>query len=304
MASLPWLEPSVHQFQRLLQSGRMPHAVLVAVDTGLGARALLEALAASALCTALTPVGACGQCKSCQLFNAGNHPDFYPIEADGNQIKVDQIRSLIGKLATTAQQGGMRLAVIYGAERMNHAAANALLKTLEEPGEQTLILLHTDTPAQLLPTLKSRCQKLAFQAPDNRQIATWLSAQQLATDAMWALPIAGGPLKLADYLHNNYITVLEQFRIDWLSSLSTGHLCASLKDIREEQITDALKVLYVVLMDEVRRLSGINALAAAKVAGLSGEIMAVCHTLTTMPSVNYLALCHRIVSSYQGLKAE
>ncbi|WP_372872066.1 DNA polymerase III subunit delta' [Shewanella sp.] len=304
MASLPWLEPSIEQFQRLLQSSRMPHAVLVAVDTGLGARNMLDELAARALCTSLTPLGACGQCKSCQLYRAGNHPDFYPIEADGNQIKVDQIRALTGNLTTTAQQGGKRLATIYGAERMNHAAANALLKTLEEPGENTLILLHTDIPGQLLPTLKSRCQQLKFKAPDEQQINAWLVAQQLTTDAMWALPVAGGPLKLADYLHNNYITVLVQFRVDWLSSLSTGHLCASLRDIGEEQITDALKVLYIVLMDDVKRLSVINGLSAAKVASLSGEIMAVCHTLTTMPSVNYLALCHRIVSTYQRLKAE
>ncbi|MBT1445838.1 DNA polymerase III subunit delta' [Shewanella sp. JM162201] len=297
----PWFQPSFDKFLQLSAAGRLPHALLVGIEEGLGVNALLERMAGSALCLSVTPHGACGQCKSCQLLSAGNHPDFYRLVADGNQIKVDQVRSLIADFATTAQQGGKRVALIHGAERMNQAAANALLKTLEEPPANTLILLQSNTPARLLPTLRSRCQQLPFVAPDNHAIAAWLSREGLRADAIWALPVVGGPVKLAEYLQNNKMEVLERYRKDWRSSLSHGHLCASFNDISEEQITDVLKVLYSVLLEAVQELSLGNPIRAAKVAGLAGEIMAVCHTLTTMSSVNYLALCQKFVSSYQGL---
>ncbi|MCL2918700.1 DNA polymerase III subunit delta' [Shewanella litorisediminis] len=272
------------------------------MDEGLGAASLLGQLAQTALCTSPALSGPCGHCKSCQLFLAGNHPDFYPIKADGFQIKIDQIRELIGRLSTTAQQGGRRVAVIEAAERMNTASANALLKTLEEPGANTLIILHSNTPTRLLPTLQSRCQKLAFVAPNQRQIADWLTDQGLGCEALWCLPVVGGPIRLAEYLQNNYISVLENIRKDWRSSLSTGHLCASLKEIGEDQITDALKVLYVELMAVLAGAAKGNPLFASRLAGLAGEVMAVCHTLSTMPSVNYLALCQKIVSEYQRIK--
>ncbi|MFD1099985.1 DNA polymerase III subunit delta' [Shewanella litorisediminis] len=302
MTAIPWLSQPLADFTAMLTAGRMPHAVLVGVDEGLGAASLLGQLAQTALCTSPALSGPCGHCKSCQLFLAGNHPDFYPIKADGFQIKIDQIRELIGRLSTTAQQGGRRVAVIEAAERMNTASANALLKTLEEPGANTLIILHSNTPTRLLPTLQSRCQKLAFVAPNQRQIADWLTDQGLGCEALWCLPVVGGPIRLAEYLQNNYISVLENIRKDWRSSLSTGHLCASLKEIGEDQITDALKVLYVELMAVLAGAAKGNPLFASRLAGLAGEVMAVCHTLSTMPSVNYLALCQKIVSEYQRIK--
>ncbi|MBO6226629.1 MAG: DNA polymerase III subunit, partial [Shewanella sp.] len=152
-AQLPWLEGPRQAFLAQLTRQKMPHAQLVGIDSAYGGELLSVFMARAAMCLQPTPAGACGFCKSCQLFDAGNHPDFYHIAADGNQIKVDQIRELCTRLTATAQQSGMRVAIIHHSERLNSAAANALLKTLEEPGKDTLLILQSDTPARLMATV-------------------------------------------------------------------------------------------------------------------------------------------------------
>ena len=170
LSQLPWLHTPFERFAQLCNQNHHSHAQLLPVDEALGGYQLANEMAQMALCLNKTPEGACQQCKSCLLYQAGNHPDVHWVRKDGAQIKVDQIRELCQSLLHTAQQGGARVAVIENSERMNTAAANALLKTLEEPGDNTLLILQTDTPASLLPTITSRCQKIAF--VDNYQINT------------------------------------------------------------------------------------------------------------------------------------
>lgn len=177
---LPWLQPSFAQLLSQHQQDRLPHALLLQGIKGLGKLAFAQQLGQAVLC--LQPqadASACGQCKSCQLLAAGSHPDwqYLTLEEKASVIKVDQVRQLNEFCYKTAQVNGAKIVIIEPAEAMNINAANALLKTLEEPPEGTIIILLSHDSSRLLPTIKSRCQMLNFSVPELSQSQAWLSAQ-------------------------------------------------------------------------------------------------------------------------------
>lgn len=195
---LPWQQALWSQLTtRVLSEQSLPHALLAAGMQGMGKRAFVWRLVAWLLCRQRKnhPMGACAACESCQWLRSGTHPSLQvlpiarmPISTDhakdtekssssakdkkttkstsnsALKIKVDDIRALQPFIYQGGQ--GMRICVLDYAEQMTVAAANALLKTLEEPQAQVHLLLISDAPAQLLPTIKSRVQQLALQTID------------------------------------------------------------------------------------------------------------------------------------------
>ncbi|TCN83658.1 DNA polymerase III subunit delta' [Shewanella fodinae] len=301
--NLPWLHEAKQQFAAQRRQGMLPHAMLLPLAEADGGVALGQYMAALALCNAPLADEPCGHCKSCQLVNAGNHPDFHLLQADGNQIKVEQVRGLCQSLMNTAQQGGFRVALILRCERMTVAAANALLKTLEEPGAATLLVLQSDRPAALLPTVVSRCQQVKVARPSAVQLNQWLHSQypQLNEDLAWCLPIAGGALQLAQYVADGYAAELKKLKTAWQKSLESGHLSQKLSNLSAEQLFDALKLLYQVLQDEMHA-GLLDPLQQSQVAQLAARVMKDNQQLTLMSNVNYLALCQSYVLEYKRLK--
>jgi DNA polymerase-3 subunit delta' len=184
-----------------LQTQRLHHGLLFAAPAGYGKRALAEALAAAALCQQRQPDGhACGRCRACVLYAAGTHPDFarvtFELRDDGKprtEITVDQMRALSQRLAMSSQFGGLQIALIDPADRLNVSAANALLKTLEEPASSTIILLVADDAARLPATIRSRCQRIELRAPTRTEALAWLRGQRLdGADADAALDASLG----------------------------------------------------------------------------------------------------------------
>lgn len=191
------------RLQARRQRGALPHALLLCGPQGLGKRDFLRRFVRGLLCQHPQEGDACGTCRSCLLFAAGTHPDYvalsYGLRKDGVQrqdIVVDQIRDLSARLATSSQFGGWQVASIDPADAMNAAAANALLKTLEEPASQTMLILVADAPWRMPATIRSRCQRMDFQLPQREESLAWL--QQLGVqDAETALAAAGGNPGLA-----------------------------------------------------------------------------------------------------------
>jgi DNA polymerase III subunit delta' len=176
----PWLQDHWRQLRQAREQGRMPHALLLSGPRGVGKGAFAEALARALLCRAPDAEGqACGQCPPCLQGEAGSSPDFLRVspEEEGKAIKVDQVRELCAGLALTSHGGGFQVALVRPAERMNLNAANSLLKTLEEPTANTVLLLVTERPAQLPATIRSRCQQLVFPAPPRAEALAWLAGQ-------------------------------------------------------------------------------------------------------------------------------
>ncbi|HEY9132440.1 MAG TPA: DNA polymerase III subunit delta' [Dyella sp.] len=203
MMSMPWHAEHWQRVQARRARGAMPHALLLAGPAGLGKRDFLLRLVRGLLCQQAVGGEACGLCRSCQLFAAGTHPDYvslsYGLRKDGvqrSEIVVDQIRELSARLSMASQFGGWQIATIDPADAMNAAAANALLKTLEEPSPQTLLLLVADAPWRLPQTIRSRCQRIEFQLPSHEEALAWLTAEGVA-DAAAALDAANGNPGLA-----------------------------------------------------------------------------------------------------------
>lgn len=193
---LPWLHATYTQLVNRYVNKSLHHALLFSGPVGIGKHKLAETLAFDMLCKHPTPEGACGQCQSCQLRQAGNHPDYHVLESD-KQLGVDTIRSGITKLSGTAQMGGSKVLIIPQADSMTEAAANALLKTLEEPTNNTYLLLISDSLNRLMPTILSRCEKHTLSLPDTQSSLRYLQ-QQGITDASEALLQAYGhaPLRV------------------------------------------------------------------------------------------------------------
>lgn len=184
-------------WRQLASRGRHAHAYLLHGPAGIGKRALADRLMARLLCQQAEGVDACGQCKGCRLLAAGSHPDHFvlePEEAD-KPIKVDQIRELVAFVVQTAQLGGRKVVLLEPAEAMNLNAANALLKSLEEPSGDTVMLLVSHQPSRLLPTIRSRCMQQACPQPDRAASLAWLSRslpQGEADELDTLLTLAGG----------------------------------------------------------------------------------------------------------------
>lgn len=189
---------------------RLPHALLFHGRDGIGKLHLAQVLAQSLLCEQRTEKElACGTCAACAWFASGNHPDFRLIQPEAlapvaeeaeagegaeegkkkpsKQIKIEQIRALADFLNVGAHRSGHRVVLIHPAESMNPGAANALLKSLEEPSPGVVFVLVSHQPSKLLPTVRSRCQAFALALPAPELSLGWLKEQgSKATPALLA----------------------------------------------------------------------------------------------------------------------
>jgi DNA polymerase-3 subunit delta' len=194
-----WCESAWSLLAARAANGTLPHALLVCGPGGLGKRALVEMFVRARLCETPQDGRACGSCRTCKLLAAGTHPDRMRVKLEPNpktgvmrkEIVVDQIRELSARLAMSSQLDGWQVAVIDPADAMNAAAQNALLKTLEEPTEASLIVLVADQPWRLSATIRSRCQRIDLAAPPPGEALAWLHARGVeSADAV--LAAAGG----------------------------------------------------------------------------------------------------------------
>lgn len=215
----PWQADDWRQLQQL--SARLPHAILFHGAEGIGKTTFAERFAQALLCDARDADGhACGVCGSCGWFAQSNHPDYRCVrpealetagddaeatDEDGKKgakssktpskdIRIDQIRALADFMNISTHRHGLRVVLLYPAEALNAPAANALLKTLEEPPPGTVFLLVTHNPDRLLPTILSRCRKFALRMPVQQQALQWLQQQGVADADVWLAEQGGAPL--------------------------------------------------------------------------------------------------------------
>lgn len=192
----PWQQTMWQQLAR--HRDRLPHALLLTGTTGIGKAHFAETLAASLICPQPDQLHgmACGHCHACHLLAVGNHPDRLLVapEKAGKTIKVDAIRQLVQFNALSRYGQGAKVVIIDPADMMTDAAANALLKTLEEPTEGCYLIVISSHPNRLAATLRSRCQRYHFASPPRQVALDWLS-QQGVNEAALRLDLAiGAPL--------------------------------------------------------------------------------------------------------------
>jgi len=221
---LPWLADWLAAALRT-QRG---HAVVLHGPQGIGQWQLATTLAQAWLCDRSGGVSPpCGGCASCRLVQARSHPDLLvllpealqgplgwtsgDVEADvpesgsrskqpSKDIKVEAVRTAVAFAQTTAARDAGKVVVLHPAERMNAIAANALLKTLEEPAGSARFILSSAAPEALLPTIRSRCQSMSLRLPQTRQAIDWLAAQGVASPEIVLAAAGGQPLDALDWV--------------------------------------------------------------------------------------------------------
>jgi DNA polymerase-3 subunit delta' len=155
-------EKAKRLISRSLTAGRVPHAYIFRGPEGVGKRIFARGVAAAVNCRDSKRIGACGICSSCKKFRSMNHPDFLVVSPDKGVIKIDQIRRLTRELSYPPYESVMRVVVLEDVQTMRREAANSLLKTLEEPPENNLLILLAEASREILATLISRCQVIPF----------------------------------------------------------------------------------------------------------------------------------------------
>ena len=261
-APLPWQSAAWQQLYQRMQGGRLPHALLLYGVPGTGKLLFAKNFARLALCRAPDAGQACGSCPACAQFAAGSHPDFHLVRVpeDKTIISVAQMRDLIAELGLTSQHGGRRVAIVEPADAMNTAAANALLKTLEEPGAGTLLILVSSRPARLPATIRSRCQLLRMLPPARGQAADWLNRQKQRPDWPVLLGVAGGgPLAALELAESPQAgRRLELFEA--LAEVRAGRrnplACAKDWSAKENDLLLTLRLFQSWTMDLIRLESG------------------------------------------------
>jgi len=163
----PWQDAHWRRLDRLRINNQLAHAYLIAGSAGLGLRFFAEKFAHLLLCAQPEAGRACAECKQCVLSANNQHPDLLRVRPEGTSrvVKVEQIREASEFLSMTSHAGGPKIVIIEHSHQMNASAANALLKTLEEPNPDSYLLLVTESVSSMMATIRSRCQRLQFEAP-------------------------------------------------------------------------------------------------------------------------------------------
>ena len=252
MSGFPWQADQWHKLMDAHNRGRLHHALLLSGPEGIGTDEFATRFAARVLCHNSSGYDeACGSCKSCSLFMAGNHPDLMWVEPEspGKAIKVDAIRQVIDYINMRSHFGQQKLVIIRQAHNMNRHASNGLLKSLEEPPSESRLMLLAEKPSMLPVTIRSRCQRLEFPPVRSDQATGWLKEKLTMEqeELQELLSLAGGaPLRAIELAESGSL----QLQVEFLSELASlrSHPADPVKTARkwlesEQELVTTIKQL-------------------------------------------------------------
>lgn len=252
--------------KRSVSSEKMSHAYLFRGPAGVGKKTMAHTFAALINCLSPGQHDVCGKCIACMKFRSGSHPDFMRIEPEGAAIKIKQIRDLKHALTFPPYEAKYRVVLLVDVHTMRREAANSMLKTLEEPPENTILILTGDEANEILPTIISRCQVVPFFALPYNQVAETLAIEEEISNenAATLAAISEGSLGRARLLHQKELLQARQNIVDKLLSHSPDQpetvevvleLAESTAKLKED-LNELLDLLKVWFRDLILHVSG------------------------------------------------
>ncbi|POT57713.1 DNA polymerase III subunit delta' [Citrobacter amalonaticus] len=305
----PWLRPDFEKLVASYQMGRGHHALLIQALPGMGDDALIYALSRYLLCQQPEGHKSCGHCRGCQLMQAGTHPDYYSLapEKGKSTLGVDAVREVGEKLYEHSRLGGAKVVWIPDAALLTDAAANALLKTLEEPPVQTWFFLASREPARLLATLRSRCRLHHLAPPSEQYGVSWLAREvTVSHDALLAALrlSAGSPGAALELLQSESWSHRETLCQALEKSLQSGDWYTLLPALNHEQAPARMHWLATLLVDALKRQHGAsyftNVDSERLIASLAGQLSPA----RIQAILNDICHCREQLLSVTGLNRE
>jgi DNA polymerase III subunit delta' len=255
---LPWLYDTQQRLAQSFRAQRFHHAQLFCGPVGVGKFALAEQIADSLLChnivqqvaadnNTLTP---CGECKSCGLTQAGTHPDKRVTQVDGQSIGVDDIRAISDFMHHSAAQNGNKVVIIENCEKMTTAAANALLKTLEEPSSHRFLILTTSQTTQLPATILSRCAKVEVKVTEFNMVEQWLDSLAI-TNYSWLPLFYQQPLQVKQWQEQNQLQQIDKL-YKFATEFKQSHNFSELVGIINKQ-PELIRIFTLFLTEQLKQ---------------------------------------------------
>jgi DNA polymerase III subunit delta' len=318
----PWLHRYYRSVTNTWQQGLLPHALFLTGLEGVGIHALANAITEFVLCEDKQGNNACGHCRSCSLSHAGNHPDWISVglEDKSKSLKVEQIRQLSRQLNQTPF-GHYQVVIINPACKMNLAAANALLKTLEEPAGSVLLMLVAHDWLNLPATVMSRCQRIHVSINDSELALNWLrdAFPDQNSSLLWG-HTQGAPLLAESLLEQKYFGFRDEV-LNCLEQAAFNHVnpLPAISNWLKSEISLIVRILFMLTIDciklamlsekvelsnqdqYVRMVKLSSAVANHQWFDLYSELLEVRSTLLTGIAVNKQLLLERLMLSWLGM---
>lgn len=255
----PWFAAAWKVWVNLHAQQRLPQTFLISGSAGLGKKVLLNQVEQFLLCLSPSDAGACGQCRSCHLYQQQTHPDYCQLGLD-ELMSIDDVREINDFFNQTSHQAGRRVITLWQVDKLHVSAANALLKNLEEPPPDVIFLLVAEKMANVLATIQSRAFKMPLLTPSREIALSWLREKyphKNVIDFEWCLTCSGGaPLKaellLDDAQLNKDLKLL--FEIVFFKQIDLIYQ----KDLQQKFLNapqEILSLLYYVMVKLVYYLS-------------------------------------------------
>ncbi|MHA0863521.1 DNA polymerase III subunit delta' [Enterobacter wuhouensis] len=296
----PWLRPHFEQLIGSYQAGRGHHALLIQALPGMGDDALIYAITRFLMCQQPEGHKSCGKCRGCQLMQAGTHPDYYTLEPEKGKstLGIDAVREVSEKLYEHARLGGAKVVWLKDAAILTEAAANALLKTLEEPPEKTWFFLSCREPGRLLATLRSRCRLHHLAAPQEAWSLTWLSREVTASQEAMLAALrlsSGAPAAALALLQKDVWSQREALCRAVETALDSGDWLSVLPALNSDQAAERLHWLAALLLDSLKLQQGAALLS-------NPDVWPLVNTLANRLSGTSLrAILHEVCQSREQL---
>ncbi len=258
-----WQEGLLKQLNEQRVNTRLPHGLILHTDQSSDLSSFLWQLSTDLLCEDKNTEFHCGQCQSCQLMAANSFPDLFWVTKLYDEkkkklkrdINVEQIRELIHQLSLTNQYNTLKIAIIYPAEALNNNAANSLLKTLEEPESDTLIILATHKLGRLPITIRSRCQQYKIPQANKTQSMQWCAAKDIGEDTVNAMMVQGiiDPITICELANEDYLELQQQCELKMLSFIAKNSEL-DLSNVSSDLVALPLHIMRLVINGFIEKL--------------------------------------------------